>query len=92
MKAILQEIWWLHQGEEVRHTIAPCPGSSLKTNRKGAVGKRGIDSGIYPLFGANLLIGEVPDRRVNMYDRRLPNGQEYLPADFPVDLLLVHAD
>lgn len=93
MEALLIEAGWLHQGEEVRHTMAACPCQGLKINIKVAVGKPGVALAKFSRFTeAHLLIMEAPDRRLNIFDRIFPKKLEYLPADLPGIFLLVQAD
>lgn len=71
-------------------SCADCGSLKVKTER--LEGKPGyVISSFAREHGADLLVLNSPDTRLNLIDRVFPHDIEYALADLPCDLLIVHA-
>jgi len=74
--------------EEVLHRI---PHENLKVNIKMVSGKSGFELAKFAQKkNADLLVVGAPPRRLSILDRMFPHDLEYVFADLPCNLLVIH--
>src|SRR6478609_4749873 len=76
---------------DVEKILLRIPHEGLKVNIKMVSGKSGFElSQFAQRKNAELLIVGAPQRRFSLFDRVFTHDQEYLFADMPCNLLMVH--
>jgi len=77
---------------EVEKMLATVPHEGLKVNVKVLSGKSGFELARFAeRKSADLLIVAAPERRFSLFDRVFPHDLEYIFADLPAHLLIVHS-
>ena len=77
--------------DEVERMLARIPHEGVKINIKMLSGKSGFEvSQFAQKKNADLLIFGAPSRRFRLFDRLFPHDLEYIFADMPCNLLIVH--
>ena len=80
--------------EEIRNVeqdLKNIDTSGLKINIKVISGKSGFElSRFCKRVNANLLVVGSPNRKLGIFDRMFPHDLEYIFADLPCDLLILH--
>lgn len=77
--------------ENVEKILQRIPHEGLKVNIKLVTGKSGFElSKFAQRKQADLLVVGAPQRRFSLFDRVFTHDQEYIFADLPCNLLIVH--
>lgn len=77
---------------EVEKMLSSVPHEGLKVNVKVLSGKSGFELARFAeRKSADLLIVGAPERRFSLFDRVFPHDLEYIFADLPAHLLIVHS-
>lgn len=77
--------------EQVEKILQRIPHEGLKVNIKLVSGKSGFElSRFAQRKQADLLVVAAPPRRFSFFDRVFPNDLEYIFADLPCNILMVH--
>jgi nucleotide-binding universal stress UspA family protein len=77
--------------ESVQKMMADIPHEGLKINIKIVSGKSGFELAKFAhKKKAQLLVVGAPPKRFSLFDRVFPNDLEYVFADLPCNLLIVH--
>jgi nucleotide-binding universal stress UspA family protein len=77
---------------EVEKMLAAVPHENLKVNVKVLSGKSGFELARFAeRKSADLLVVGAPGRRFSLFDRVFPHDLEYIFADLPAHLLIVHS-
>jgi len=77
--------------EEVEKILAKIPHEKIKVNIKLLAGKSGYELAKFAeRKQADLLVVGAPPRRFSFFDRVFPHDLEYIFADMPCNLLIVH--
>jgi nucleotide-binding universal stress UspA family protein len=77
--------------DNVQKMLTKIPHEGVKVNIKILSGKSGFELTQFALRKqADLLVIGAPPRRFSFFDRVFPHDQEYIFADLPCNLLIVH--
>jgi nucleotide-binding universal stress UspA family protein len=77
--------------DKVETILNRVPHSNVKVNIKVISGKSGFELAKFAKKkNADLLVVGAPNRRIYFFDRLFPHDLEYLFADLPCNLLIVH--
>jgi nucleotide-binding universal stress UspA family protein len=77
--------------DNVQKMLTKIPHEGVKVNIKILSGKSGFELTQFALRKqADLLVIGAPPRRLSFFDRVFPHDQEYIFADLPCNLLIVH--
>jgi nucleotide-binding universal stress UspA family protein len=77
--------------DNVKKKLTKIPHEGVKVNIKILSGKSGFELNQFALRKhADLLVIGAPPRRFSLFDRIFPHDQEYIFADLPCNLLIVH--
>lgn len=77
--------------DDVERILQRIPHEGLKVNIKLVSGKSGFELSKFTVRKqADLLVVGAPPRRLSLFDRMFPHDLEYIFADLPCNLLIVH--
>lgn len=78
--------------QQLESVLKQCDAGSVKLTQKVIKGKPGYAIGKYAKDKkADLLVLNSPDTRLGFFDRIFTHDMEYILADLPCDLLIVHS-
>jgi nucleotide-binding universal stress UspA family protein len=87
----LQQNLMQEEVAEVEKMLAKIPHENVKVNIKMLSGKSGFELCRFAARKqADLLVVGAPPRRFSWFDRVFPHDLEYVFADLPCNLLIVH--